>query len=227
MGDNTSKYRLPALGTFGLTVLGIVLLAVDVFTHVSRLAGWVALVAGAIGLVGVAIWRSMNDVVVEEAPEPTAKAGEGYREVVLPAIDDRARKQRMWIGGAALALIVAQALIPLRYYLGDDHYDERFAWRMFSAVRMHECQLAASEVANGQTRPVQLGSTIHEAWQTTLERNREAAIESYLAWRCEQEGVESSRLENHCRTPSGAAVPTIVREIDCATGVIGREGGLE
>ncbi|MCS6857609.1 MAG: HTTM domain-containing protein, partial [Sandaracinaceae bacterium] len=34
--------------------------------------------------------------------------------------------------------VMVHVLIPLRYYLwpGHDRYDERFSWRMFSAVRV-------------------------------------------------------------------------------------------
>lgn len=133
---------------------------------------------------------------------------------------------RRWIAAFAVCVLLAQALIPLRYYFGDDAYDERFSWRMFSAIRMQACDIAASETTNGRTHPVRLMETIHAGWVTTLRRNREPVMERYLAWRCEQEGVERARLENRCRTPDGTAVPTIVREIDCGSGEITREGGL-
>lgn len=126
----------------------------------------------------------------------------------------------------AVAVLLVQALIPLRYYLGDDAYDERFSWRMFSAVRMQQCDIAASETTHGVTRPVRLIETIHVAWINTLRRNREAVMERYLEWRCEQDGVSRARLENECRTPDGREVPTIVREIECASGEITREGGM-
>lgn len=143
-------------------------------------------------------------------------------------IDEQATSApvRRWIAAFAMCVLLAQALIPLRYYFGDDAYDERFSWRMFSAIRMQACDIAASETTNGRTHPVRLMETIHAGWVTTLRRNREPVMEEYLAWRCEHEGVERARLENRCRTPDGTALPTIVRELDCGSGEIRREGGL-
>jgi hypothetical protein len=97
---------------------------------------------------------------------------------------------------------------------------------MFSAVRMQECDIAAAETTNGSQHPVRLMEAIQVGWITTLRRNREAVMERYLEWRCEQEGVERARLENQCRTPDGREVPLIVRELDCASGELTAEGGL-
>lgn len=143
------------------------------------------------------------------------------------AQEQKARVRRRGIAaGVALALLV-QVLIPLRYYFGDDEYDERFSWRMFSAVRIQQCDIRASETRSGRTEPVRLMATVQAGWVTILRRNREAAMERYLEWRCEQPGVTRARLENQCRTPEGERLPTIVREIDCASGRIVREGGRE
>ncbi|MBW2464764.1 MAG: hypothetical protein JRH11_24155, partial [Deltaproteobacteria bacterium] len=35
-----------------------------------------------------------------------------------------------------VAFLAFQLLLPLRYYMGSDEFDERFAWRMFSPIRM-------------------------------------------------------------------------------------------
>lgn len=159
-------------------------------------------------------------------PAPVTAGGDPSHEASPSAVDDaRARTRRRWIAGGAALAVAVQALIPLRYYLGDDAYDERFSWRMFSAVRMQECRISASETTNGAAQRVRLMETIHVGWITTLRRNREAVMERYLEWRCEHEGVQRARLENECRTPDGDPVPTIVREIDCASGAITREGG--
>lgn len=169
----------------------------------------------------------------ESAP-PAPSSGDGpFREAELrgaeladrAAAEHRSRIRRRWIGaGVALALLV-QALIPLRYYLGDDEYDERFSWRMFSAVRMQECDIRASETKNGRSEPVRLMATVQAGWVNTLRRNREAVWERYLEWRCEQPDVERARLENRCTTPEGERLPVIVSEIDCASGAITASGG--
>ena len=36
-----------------------------------------------------------------------------------------------------VAVIASQIWLPLSYYLGDDPFDERFAWRMFSPFASH------------------------------------------------------------------------------------------
>ena len=65
----------------------------------------------------------------------------------------------------AFALFVAfQLAVPLSYYLRADPYDERFAWRMFSDLRVHHCETVATEVRDGQATTVVLGRVIHYAW---------------------------------------------------------------
>lgn len=79
-----------------------------------------------------------------------------------------------WRGRFILAFLVAQLLIPLHYYvLRKDPHDERFAWRMFSPMRMAKCR--ASFVVDGQ--PVSVGSEFHEAWSEMVERGRMSVIE--------------------------------------------------
>jgi hypothetical protein len=79
-----------------------------------------------------------------------------------------------WRGRFILAFLVTQLLLPLHYYvLRRDPHDERFAWRMFSPMRMAKCK--ASFVVDGQ--PVALGSEFHEAWTGMVERGRMTVIE--------------------------------------------------
>jgi hypothetical protein len=79
-----------------------------------------------------------------------------------------------WRGRFILAFLVSQLVIPLHYYvLRKDRHDERFAWRMFSPMRMTKCK--AAFVVDGQ--PVNIGSEFHEAWGEMVERGRAAVIE--------------------------------------------------
>jgi hypothetical protein len=224
----------------GLVILGALLVIVAVTSKESSSLMWVAIVGGSVLLVGAGVLRSVLDAPTEEPPR-IAPAPSG--PLVLRAARtsstkraqlalDRAvawaeeRRHRSWIALGACVAIGIQVFIPLTYYFGDDAYDERYAWRMFSAVRMHRCDVAAFETADGAERQVRLIETIHVAWITTFQRNREACMEQYLEWRCEHEDVERARLTNDCVSPDGDRVPTIVREIDCRTGAIRREGGL-
>ncbi len=219
-----------AYGSTAILLLGLGLLAYDVFTQELRHTGLWALLVGTLGLVAAAAWKSSDDAqgVEPTLVEPkTSTHGEGpYRSA-----STRERwslpKHAGTVFVIALGVLVAQALIPLRYYLGDDAYDERFSWRMFSAVRMHACSLSAYETRAGAEQRVSLQRQVQVGWITTLERNREAVLEGYLRWRCEQEGVEAVRLENRCRTPEGREVPRIERALDCATDEYRREGGLQ
>lgn len=210
-------------GTLGLLPLSIWLTLADV----TFIAGSVLLFWGLLQREPVAPPDVLD--VPGEPPPPTI--GEGpFREGPLqndPGVAAlRERKRLRWIVLGVGVALVAQGLIPLRYYLGDDAYDERFSWRMFSAVRMQECNISASETVSGERRAVRLMETVQVGWITTLRRNREAVMQRYLEWRCEQPGVERARLENACRTPEGVEVPTIVRDIDCATSEITAEGGI-
>ncbi len=206
--------RVLALGSLGLAALGLGLLGYDVFTHTQRGTGWLPLLAGTVGLVAAALWQAIEAGASATPTVPLDAPREGSRRVYplgtyLP-----------WITAGALLVLVIQALVPLRYYMGDDVYDERFSWRMFSAIRMHECSLRATETVNGASREVPLMQTVQAGWVTTLNRNREAVMQRYLRWRCEQEGVERARLHNACVSPEGRRVPPVVREIDCASGEI-------
>lgn len=82
---------------------------------------------------------------------------------------------RTWRGRFILAFIAAQLVIPLHYYLvRRDPHDERFAWRMFSPMRMTRCKPSFS--IDGQ--PISLGSEFHEAWFEMAERGRMSVIEA-------------------------------------------------
>jgi len=119
---------------------------------------------------------------------------------------------------AFIAVIVAlQTLIPLGYYLGDDPYDERFSWRMFSAVRVVRCRAAVTEKVGeaGSVRQVPLMTTIHEAWVSTLQRNRAGVIQAFLRRRCEEPDVTEVTLVNHCVNAGGTPIDPIEWARDC------------
>jgi hypothetical protein len=144
------------------------------------------------------------------------------RDVVVPPPEGPWGRAIPWIGVAWVAL---HLLIPLRYYLGDDRYDERFAWRMFSAVRVQECNVSAHETRDGREHDVPLMSILPAPWVALMERNRPAVIESFLRWRCgTREGVAAVRIVNRCRDASGDPLPDIERAITCASGEIESTG---
>jgi hypothetical protein len=133
----------------------------------------------------------------------------------------RARRRVLWFVAAALSF---QLIVPLTYYLRDDPYDERFAWRMFSAERMHVCTTKAVEVvatAKGKrARPIPLESTLHQAWLVHLRRNRRPVVHRFLRWRCEGEGVTGAGLVNRCQSAGRTPLEGRDYTIDCASGAI-------
>jgi hypothetical protein len=202
--------RALGYGSLGLTLLGVAMLARDVATETQRTSGWIPLVVGVVGSIAAAIARGASDA---------ALASKGKAPLVESPPEGREKTLAILV--FVLAVLV-QAVVPMSYYLGEDRFDERFAWRMFSAVRVYDCNFAAYDTRAGREEPVPLMSTIHVAWITTLRRGREAVMERYLGWRCEQEGVSAARVVNRCTSPEGNQVPDVVRSIDCARGEVVR-----
>jgi len=148
-------------------------------------------------------------------------APESEREIVVPEPRGPMRTRMVALGTMWIAL---QIVIPLRYYLGDDVHDERFSWRMFSAVRVQQCAVTIRETdASGERSMTadHLYAFLPAPWVSLLERTRPAVVDRFLIWRCEEEGMEAIRFENACRDASGDPLPPIVRTIDCATGTLG------
>jgi hypothetical protein len=120
-------------------------------------------------------------------------------------------------------LVVLQVAIPASYYLvRDDPDDERFAWRMFSAVRLKRCEVTASERASGGlARPIDIPRSVHASWIRSLERGRPNVIEHFLAQRCRPTpgaaAIEDSELTRRCKGAAGRALPSSRYRYDCAS----------
>ena len=205
------------LAAFGAVcvVAGVGLLSYDVLTELSHTFGWpisfgwVLVATGTLCLLAFAIARTATDV-----PERSLEAR------LLPPPESTHRRNIAIAVGVA---VIVQLLVPMSYYFGDDPYDERFAWRMFSAVRVYRCSADATEVNQGSTERIALPEEVHVAWIRTMQRNREAVIARFLRWRCEEAGADSVRFVNRCLSPEGRRAPDVVRAIDCASGEIGDE----
>jgi len=88
-----------------------------------------------------------------------------------------------WRGRFILVFVVSQLLLPLHYYVGRrDPHDERFAWRMFSPMRMTKCQPTVT--IDGT--PLVLGSEFHEAWLELAGRGRFVVVEAMGAKLCRE-----------------------------------------
>jgi hypothetical protein len=88
-----------------------------------------------------------------------------------------------WRGRLIALFVVAQLLIPLRYYIAHrDPHDERFAWRMFSPMRMARCQPSVER----DGAPLPLGKEFHEAWIEMAQRGRFGVVEAMGAELCKR-----------------------------------------
>lgn len=107
--------------------------------------------------------------------------------------------------------------VPLSYYLSSDIYDERFAWRMFSAVRVQQCALDARETQGERSQPIALQSVLPAPWVALLQRNRPAVLRRFLDWRCASDAHPSEvQLTHTCRSVTGEALPAVHRTLHCA-----------
>jgi hypothetical protein len=113
-----------------------------------------------------------------------------------------------------------QIAMPLRYYLGDHGYDERFSWRMFSTVRLQQCEMQISERgvnADPVFREVQVRQDVQAAWVNLLERVRMPVVKKYLERRCERQHATEVSYTRRCTDTDGSAIPIQTLRMDCSS----------
>lgn len=89
---------------------------------------------------------------------------------------------RSWRGPFIAVFVALQIFGPMHYYCGRrDKHDERFAWRMFSPMRMLDCGGRAGMKGHVRftidDRPAPLGAVFHEAWIEIANRGRIGVLE--------------------------------------------------
>ncbi len=100
-----------------------------------------------------------------------------------------------WRGRFIIAFLAVQLLLPLQYYLTrKDPHDERFAWRMFSPMRMSRC--TPSVTIDG--RHFSLGIEFHEAWVEIANRGRYVVVEAMAARLCAKHPGSKVELSLAC-----------------------------
>jgi len=103
---------------------------------------------------------------------------------------------RSWQGWLIMAVVVSQLLLPLHYYTARrDPHDERFAWRMFSPMRMTDCAVRAT--LDGA--PLPLDREFHEAWLAIARRGRFAVVEEMGARLCAKHGGKPVVFHLDCK----------------------------
>jgi len=108
-----------------------------------------------------------------------------------------------WRNVFIIGWIGLQVALPLSYYLGDDRFDERFAWRMFSPVRLSECRVKLVDRTDGAANAVRPSAELHEVWSNLLSRARASVVRAYAKRWCER------------RRNAGADAPALHAEIVC------------
>lgn len=99
-----------------------------------------------------------------------------------------------------VAWVVVQLAIPAHYYfLRESRYDERFAWRMFSEVRVLDCVADYRQAG----RPVPFENRFHASWITLVKRGRPSVIERVTGRLCEEAGNDPVTLDLVCREADG------------------------
>lgn len=109
----------------------------------------------------------------------------------------------------------------MRYYVSDDAFDERFSWRMFSAIRVVKCRTHLLETeADGTPTTPSLQRILQSAWVTQLGRNRERVVQAVLERRCAEPDMREVVLSNDCIDASGTPMPTRRWSRNCETGKV-------
>ena len=104
----------------------------------------------------------------------------------------------------AIHLIVAALIaIPFRYYVSDDKRDERFAWRMFSPIRVERCN--TQFFLGDAQRPIKASKYFHNAWINIASRGRKNVVEAMAAKLCQLHPETEVRVRMLCEERPGIA----------------------
>ncbi|HEX7476520.1 MAG TPA: hypothetical protein VF331_01810 [Polyangiales bacterium] len=172
-------------------------------------------------------------------PQQKTRTLHGHR--VLPDVIDHhvmvepgslgqasAPRSRSWANAFIALFLAYQVGMPLSYYLSDRVHDERFSWRMFSTVRLQECDVQVHELAERsgtvRERPVVVERDLQIAWIGLLKRLRPAVVEKYLRQRCERAHAQQVTLQGQCVNSNGEAMPERSFAVHCATGQWSTDG---
>jgi hypothetical protein len=113
-------------------------------------------------------------------------------------------------------LVAVQVAIPASYYLRSDRDDERFAWRMFSAVRVKSCEVKLRERRAGVFANADLERLLHASWRSSLARGRRRVIERFMQKRCTDASLEAVEFVRTCRAVDRKKEPPERLRLDCA-----------
>lgn len=120
-----------------------------------------------------------------------------------------------WRDALIAAFVIIQIALPLSYYVGRSDsplapFDERFAWRMFSPVRLAKCQVRVYDATHGNmNQTISLSRELHVVWVKLLNRARPSIVDGVVDRFCQQRGADADvRLSMVC-TRADAPAKTI------------------
>jgi len=130
-------------------------------------------------------------------------------------------RRRRATNAIIVAFLAFQVVVPMRYYLGERGYDERFAWRMFSSTDVRACTASVEETVTvggrDVQRPVPLQPVLHAAWIQSLQLPRPDVVEAFLRWRGEAVGAREVRYTLRCSAPDGTSLAPVDASFDGRT----------
>jgi hypothetical protein len=119
-----------------------------------------------------------------------------------------------------IALFLAvQIGAPVSYYASSRVYDERFAWRMFSPIRMVRCNVRFVGVKSGRPEALHLTREVAQPWARWMLRGNARVIRAFGDYWCEKNFGDAPHLtvEANCPLPAGTIAQPVPPEEDlCA-----------
>lgn len=173
------------------------------------------------GLSGARTSEAASAAVGGSSPAPELAGAHAVAAGAVDRFDPFGSPRARLLANAFIVLFLAYQLgMPLRYYMTGRGLDERFSWRMFSTVRMLDCDVTVSEHVDAgdgpRRRRVDLKKEVQVAWIGLLERGRELVIEKLLARRCGEQGVVKVDYHLACKGPDGSKWPNVDRHMMCS-----------
>lgn len=147
-------------------------------------------------------------------------------------------RARVIISVLIVTHLLWQVVVPISYYLGDDPSDERFSWRMFSAIwQFHKtCTASVMEIESvlvpsatnaPSIRKVDLDRTLHLAWITLLKRNRRLVVDKFLQTRCQSDpSVTEIRYSRTCPGVAESRIPSVKLRFTCGLSAFAESSGM-
>lgn len=126
------------------------------------------------------------------------------------------------------AYVLWQVALPFRYYLGDDLFDERFAWRMFSSTHAYKrkCEIKVYEWVRKEGQKEEaveltLRRAITAGWVSRLRYSPAPVVEKFLRSRCQANPAAIDvEMVRYCPAGAGHNTGRGGAVMNCDTGIV-------